>query len=79
MGCRVFVNVAFCEHICVRQLPRLSCGWCITAEGCPERYCSGFEGIACVWSKPDTGEISPVIFNPLLPESGAILEIGDWV
>src|SRR4030088_1549801 len=39
---------------------------------------SGFETFLR-WTPPTRGEISPAIFIPIAEETGAILEIGDWV
>jgi len=42
------------------------------------RAVTGFEALLR-WKHPTRGEISPVIFIPIAEETGAILEIGDWV
>jgi EAL domain-containing protein (putative c-di-GMP-specific phosphodiesterase class I) len=42
------------------------------------RAITGFEALLR-WKHPIRGEISPAIFIPIAEETGAILEIGDWV
>ena len=39
---------------------------------------SGFEALLR-WKHKTRGEISPAVFIPIAEETGAILEIGDWV
>jgi diguanylate cyclase (GGDEF)-like protein/PAS domain S-box-containing protein len=39
---------------------------------------TGFEALLR-WKHPIRGEISPVVFIPVAEETGAILQIGDWV
>ena len=39
---------------------------------------TGFEALLR-WKHPTQGEISPAVFMPVAEETGAILEIGDWV
>ena len=39
---------------------------------------TGFE-VLLRWRHPTRGEISPAVFIPIAEETGAILEIGDWV
>src|SRR3984893_4018722 len=42
------------------------------------RAVTGFEALLR-WKHPIRGEISPAIFIPIAEETGALLEIGDWV
>ena len=42
------------------------------------RGTTGFEALLR-WKHPERGEISPAVFIPVAEETGAILEIGDWV
>jgi EAL domain-containing protein (putative c-di-GMP-specific phosphodiesterase class I) len=39
---------------------------------------TGFEALLR-WKHPERGNISPAVFIPVAEETGAILEIGDWV
>ena len=39
---------------------------------------TGFE-VLLRWNHPTRGEVSPALFIPIAEETGAILEIGDWV
>ena len=39
---------------------------------------SGMEGLLR-WNDPETGSVSPLLFIPLLEETGLILEVGKWV
>jgi diguanylate cyclase len=42
------------------------------------RTITGFEALLR-WKHPERGNISPAVFIPVAEETGAILEIGDWV
>jgi predicted signal transduction protein with EAL and GGDEF domain len=47
-------------------------------KGAQSQAMTGFEALLR-WKHPRRGEISPAVFIPIAEESGAILEIGDWV
>jgi len=47
-------------------------------EEIPSRAITGFEALLR-WKHPERGNISPAVFIPVAEETGAILEIGDWV
>ena len=47
-------------------------------KGTRSEIMTGFEALLR-WKHPARGDISPAVFIPIAEESGAILEIGDWV
>jgi diguanylate cyclase (GGDEF)-like protein/PAS domain S-box-containing protein len=47
-------------------------------KGTQSQVMTGFEALLR-WKHPVRGEISPAMFIPIAEETGAILEIGDWV
>ena len=47
-------------------------------KGMQSQVMTGFEALLR-WRHPSRGEISPAVFIPIAEETGAILEIGDWV
>lgn len=47
-------------------------------KGLKSQVMTGFEALLR-WKHPTRGEISPAVFIPIAEETGAILEIGDWV
>ena len=47
-------------------------------SGVQDQAMTGFEALLR-WKHPVRGEISPAVFIPIAEETGAILEIGDWV
>src|SRR6201999_2083576 len=47
-------------------------------RGVRDQTMNGFEALLR-WKHKTRGEISPAVFIPIAEESGAILEIGDWV
>ncbi|MEO6840679.1 MAG: EAL domain-containing protein [Bradyrhizobium sp.] len=47
-------------------------------KGTRSQNMTGFEALLR-WKHPVRGDISPAVFIPIAEESGAILEIGDWV
>jgi len=64
--------------ICVSQLRATSAAGVSTPEGNPKRNRHRFEALLR-WKHPIRGDISPADFIPIAEETGAILEIGDWV
>ncbi len=47
-------------------------------RGTQSEAMTGFEALLR-WKHPSRGEISPTVFIPIAEETGAILEIGEWV
>ncbi len=47
-------------------------------RGAQSQSMTGFEALLR-WKHPSRGEISPAVFIPIAEETGAILEIGEWV
>ncbi|HEX4390869.1 MAG TPA: GGDEF domain-containing phosphodiesterase, partial [Mycobacterium sp.] len=47
-------------------------------KGAQDETMTGFEALLR-WKHPARGEISPAVFIPIAEESGAILDIGNWV
>jgi EAL domain-containing protein (putative c-di-GMP-specific phosphodiesterase class I) len=47
-------------------------------RGAQSQAMTGFEALLR-WKHPSRGEISPAVFIPIAEETGAILEIGEWV
>jgi diguanylate cyclase (GGDEF)-like protein/PAS domain S-box-containing protein len=47
-------------------------------KGAQSQTMTGFEALLR-WKHPVRGDISPAVFIPIAEESGAILEIGEWV
>ncbi len=47
-------------------------------KGAQSQAMTGFEALLR-WKHPSRGEISPAVFIPIAEETGAILDIGEWV